>query len=171
MDGSDHTLLRVLHYPPLLGAEEPDAVRAAAHTDINLLTLLPAQWASTAIQTALTGTGTRAASSALLALGGTAATTLLVAALWPRRWPYLLMFTAWLGMSALVWQRPPMPHAHLASAGGWPTALAQAAASSATSLATSCSSADGANSETETTRSARLGAARNSPTDGHRRCP
>ena len=42
MDGSDHTLLRVLHYPPLLGAEEPDAVRAAAHTDINLLTLLPA---------------------------------------------------------------------------------------------------------------------------------
>ncbi len=40
--GSDHTLLRVLHYPPLLGAEEPDAVRAAAHTDINLLTLLPA---------------------------------------------------------------------------------------------------------------------------------
>jgi len=112
-----------------------------------LLALLPAQWASAAIQTALTGTGTRAASSALLALGGTAATTLLVAALWPRRWPYLLMFTAWLGMSALVWQRPPMPHAHLASAGGWPTALAQAAASSATSLATSCSSADGANSE------------------------
>ena len=42
MDGSDHTLLRVLHYPPLLGAEELDAVRAAAHTDINLLTLLPA---------------------------------------------------------------------------------------------------------------------------------
>ena len=42
MRGSDHTLLRVLHYPPLLGAEEPDAVRAAAHTDINLLTLLPA---------------------------------------------------------------------------------------------------------------------------------
>ncbi len=42
MQGSDHTLLRVLHYPPLLGAEEPDAVRAAAHTDINLLTLLPA---------------------------------------------------------------------------------------------------------------------------------
>ena len=42
VDGSDHTLLRVLHYPPLLGGEEPDAVRAAAHTDINLLTLLPA---------------------------------------------------------------------------------------------------------------------------------
>ena len=29
LEGSDHTLLRVLHYPPLLGAEEPDAVRAA----------------------------------------------------------------------------------------------------------------------------------------------
>ncbi len=42
LEGSDHTLLRVLHYPPLLGAEAPDAVRAAAHTDINLLTLLPA---------------------------------------------------------------------------------------------------------------------------------
>ncbi len=42
LDGSDHTLLRVLHYPPLLGDETPQAVRAAAHTDINLLTLLPA---------------------------------------------------------------------------------------------------------------------------------
>jgi len=83
-----------------------------------LLTLLPAQWASTAIQTALTGTGTRAASSALFALAGTAATTLLVASLLPRRWPYLLMFTAWLGLSALVWQRPatPMPRADLAEA-------------------------------------------------------
>jgi hypothetical protein len=83
-----------------------------------LLTLLPAQWASTAIQTALTGTGTRAASSALFALGGTAATTLLVAFLWPRRWPYALMFTAWLGLSSLVWHRPgpPPPRADLAIA-------------------------------------------------------
>lgn len=81
-----------------------------------LLVLLPAQWASAAIQTALTGTGTRAASSALFALAGTAATTLLVAWLWPRRWPYALMFTAWLGLSALVWHRPspPMPRADLA---------------------------------------------------------
>ncbi len=81
-----------------------------------LLVLLPAQWASTAIQTALTGTGTRAASSALLALAGTAAATLLVARLWPRRWPYLVMFTAWIGLSALVWHRPgpPMPRADLA---------------------------------------------------------
>jgi len=39
---SDLTLLRVLHYPPLRGDEEPDAVRAAAHGDINLLTVLPA---------------------------------------------------------------------------------------------------------------------------------
>jgi isopenicillin N synthase-like dioxygenase len=31
-----------LHYPPLRGDEEPGAVRAAAHGDINLLTILPA---------------------------------------------------------------------------------------------------------------------------------
>jgi hypothetical protein len=83
-----------------------------------LLVLLPAQWASTAIQTALTGPGTRAASAALFALGGTGAVTLLVARLWPRRWPYALMFSAWLGLSALVWYRPgpPMPRADLAIA-------------------------------------------------------
>ncbi|MFO1251518.1 MAG: 2OG-Fe(II) oxygenase family protein [Inhella sp.] len=40
--GSDHTLLRVLRYPPLTGNEPPGAVRAAAHGDINLLTILPA---------------------------------------------------------------------------------------------------------------------------------
>jgi isopenicillin N synthase-like dioxygenase len=37
-----NTLLRILHYPPLSGDEEPGAVRAAAHEDINLLTILPA---------------------------------------------------------------------------------------------------------------------------------
>lgn len=42
IEGSDHTLLRVLHYPPLQGDEDPGAVRAAAHEDINLLTILPA---------------------------------------------------------------------------------------------------------------------------------
>lgn len=42
IDGSDQTMLRVLHYPPLTGNEEPGAVRAAAHGDINLLTILPA---------------------------------------------------------------------------------------------------------------------------------
>jgi len=40
--GCQDTLLRVLHYPPLRGDEEPGAVRAAAHEDINLLTILPA---------------------------------------------------------------------------------------------------------------------------------
>jgi len=37
-----NTLLRVLHYPPLTGNEEVGAIRAAAHEDINLLTILPA---------------------------------------------------------------------------------------------------------------------------------
>ena len=37
-----HSLLRVLRYPPLRGDEPVDAVRAAAHEDINLLTVLPA---------------------------------------------------------------------------------------------------------------------------------
>lgn len=36
------TLLRVLHYPPLAGNEEEGAIRAAAHEDINLITILPA---------------------------------------------------------------------------------------------------------------------------------
>lgn len=40
--GSEQTLLRVLHYPPFTGHEEPGAIRAAAHEDINLLTILPA---------------------------------------------------------------------------------------------------------------------------------
>lgn len=74
-----------------------------------LLVLLPAQWASMAIHSALTGGGTLAAMAPLLALGGTAAATLLVARLWPRRWPYLVMFTAWLGLSALVWHWPAPP--------------------------------------------------------------
>jgi len=37
-----NTLLRVLHYPPMTGAEPPGSIRAAAHEDINLLTILPA---------------------------------------------------------------------------------------------------------------------------------
>jgi hypothetical protein len=67
------------------------------------LALLPAQWASIAIQAALTGSGAISAMSVLIALAGTAATTLLAARLWLRRWPYFLMFTAWLGLSALVY--------------------------------------------------------------------
>jgi isopenicillin N synthase-like dioxygenase len=39
---STHTLLRVIHYPPIGGEIEPGAIRAAAHEDINLLTMLPA---------------------------------------------------------------------------------------------------------------------------------
>ncbi len=42
IEGSEQSLLRILHYPPLKGDEEPTAIRAAAHEDINLLTLLPA---------------------------------------------------------------------------------------------------------------------------------
>lgn len=38
---STMSLLRILHYPPLQGSEDPRAVRAAPHEDINLLTLLP----------------------------------------------------------------------------------------------------------------------------------
>jgi isopenicillin N synthase-like dioxygenase len=39
---SPQTLFRILHYPPLDGTEEEGAVRAAAHEDINLVTLLVA---------------------------------------------------------------------------------------------------------------------------------
>lgn len=39
---SPNTVLRILHYPPLTGAEAQGAVRAADHEDINLITILPA---------------------------------------------------------------------------------------------------------------------------------
>jgi isopenicillin N synthase-like dioxygenase len=42
MAGSKRSLLRILRYPPLRGDEPAGAVRAAAHEDINLLTVLPA---------------------------------------------------------------------------------------------------------------------------------
>lgn len=42
IEGCEQTLLRVLHYPPLTGEQLPGSIRAAAHTDINLLTILPA---------------------------------------------------------------------------------------------------------------------------------
>ena len=42
IEGSEQSLLRVLHYPPLERPPEPGAIRAAAHEDINLLTVLPA---------------------------------------------------------------------------------------------------------------------------------
>ena len=40
--GGEQSLLRVLHYPPIPDGVEPGAVRAGAHEDINLLTVLPA---------------------------------------------------------------------------------------------------------------------------------
>ena len=42
IENSSQSLLRVLHYPPMKGDEEPGAIRAAAHEDINLITILPA---------------------------------------------------------------------------------------------------------------------------------
>lgn len=42
IEDSHKTLLRILHYPPMSGGEETGAIRAAAHEDINLLTVLPA---------------------------------------------------------------------------------------------------------------------------------
>lgn len=42
LENSHRTMLRVLHYPPLTGAEPEGSLRAAAHEDINLLTVLPA---------------------------------------------------------------------------------------------------------------------------------
>lgn len=42
IEGSQQSLLRILHYPPLTTTVEPGAVRAAAHEDINLITILPA---------------------------------------------------------------------------------------------------------------------------------
>jgi isopenicillin N synthase-like dioxygenase len=35
-----NSILRPIHYPPLRGEEDPNAVRSAAHEDINLITLL-----------------------------------------------------------------------------------------------------------------------------------
>jgi isopenicillin N synthase-like dioxygenase len=37
-----NSVLRLLHYPPIPADADPDSARAAAHEDINLLTLLPA---------------------------------------------------------------------------------------------------------------------------------
>lgn len=42
MVSNDRTLFRILHYPPLKADETPGALRAQAHEDINLLTVLPA---------------------------------------------------------------------------------------------------------------------------------
>ena len=39
---SAQNLLRIIHYPPLSGQENPQSIRAGAHEDINLITLLVA---------------------------------------------------------------------------------------------------------------------------------
>lgn len=41
IEGSGGTVLRIQHYLPLVGSEPSDAMRALAHEDINLITLLP----------------------------------------------------------------------------------------------------------------------------------
>lgn len=76
-------------------ALRPDALPSA------VLALLPAQWASTALAAAM-ARGTVAVPQ-LIALAGTAAATGLVIAQWPRRWTYGVMFSVWIGLSALVW--------------------------------------------------------------------
>jgi len=68
-----------------------------------LLALLPAQWTNLAIQASLTAGDLDAAMAPLIALTGTAAATALVARLWPRRWPYAIMFSTWIALSALVY--------------------------------------------------------------------
>lgn len=42
VEGSALTLLRILHYPPLQDSREENAIRAHAHGDINLITLVAA---------------------------------------------------------------------------------------------------------------------------------
>ena len=40
INNSPLNMLRIIHYPPLRATDSPQAVRAAAHEDINLLTIL-----------------------------------------------------------------------------------------------------------------------------------
>ena len=42
IEKSNQNLLRIIHYPPLKQEEHPNAIRAGAHEDINLITLLVA---------------------------------------------------------------------------------------------------------------------------------
>ncbi|MDY7096914.1 MAG: hypothetical protein SXU28_02130 [Pseudomonadota bacterium] len=68
-----------------------------------LLALLPAQWTNMALHAVLIGASGATLLTTLFALAATAAATLSVALLWPRRWPYLIMCSTWLVCSALVW--------------------------------------------------------------------
>ncbi len=83
--------------------ELPSALQALAH-------LSPVRWSVVAIQTALTGTGTRAAASELIALGGLGVLALLAAWLWQRTWAKAALLIGWLALAGLSWQRPgPLP--------------------------------------------------------------
>mgnify|MGYP000250560363 CR=1 FL=1 len=42
VDPIEQTMMRIVHYPAQTGAEQAGAIRAAAHEDINILTVLPA---------------------------------------------------------------------------------------------------------------------------------
>lgn len=46
MTEDGNSILRLLHYPPIPAGTDPRCLRAAAHEDINLITLLPAATAS-----------------------------------------------------------------------------------------------------------------------------
>lgn len=68
-----------------------------------LLALLPAQWASIALQSAFSESVSAQTLASIAALVGTAAATMFVTYMWPRRWTYGIMFTTWLALSAVVW--------------------------------------------------------------------
>lgn len=42
IEGSNTSLLRVIHYPPIADDEDERAIRSAEHEDVNIITLLPA---------------------------------------------------------------------------------------------------------------------------------
>jgi hypothetical protein len=63
-----------------------------------------------AIQTALTSTGTRAAASELIALGGLGLLALLATWLWQHRLAKMALLIGWLSLAGLSWQYPgPLP--------------------------------------------------------------
>ncbi len=76
---------------------------------ISLPSLAPLDWSLAAIQTALTGTGTRAAASTLIALAALGLAALLALKWSHARWPLAALGLAWAGAGLLVWQRPAPP--------------------------------------------------------------
>jgi hypothetical protein len=81
----------------------PEALAALAH-------LSPVRWSVVAVQTALTGTGTRAAAIELVALGGLGISALLATWLWQHRLAKAALLLGWLMLASLSWQSPgPLP--------------------------------------------------------------